>query len=87
MPSCGATARAWRNYFDRDLTGQDQRLILLRYVENRNGRCGQLDHAHLVKYESALRGNTDNQHAETVPLTFTQYLPNIIADGESGRKR
>jgi hypothetical protein len=71
-------------YFDRDLTGQDQRLILLRSVENRNGDAVSSTTRHLVKYESGFGGATDNSHAETVPLTFTQYLPNIIADGESG---
>ena len=70
--------------FDRDLTGQDQRLTLLRHVEDGYGRILTSATRHLVKYESGFGGNTDNMHAETVPITFTQYLPNIIADGEDG---
>lgn len=70
--------------FDRDLTGQDQRLTLLRHVEDGYGRVLSTTVRSLSKYESGFSGNTDNSHAETVPLTFTQYLPSIIADGESG---
>lgn len=70
--------------FDRDLTGQDQRLTLLRTVEDGYGRIVSTTTRTLAKYESGLAGNTDNQHAETVPITFTQYLPGILADGESG---
>jgi hypothetical protein len=70
--------------FDRDLTGQDQRLTLLRTVEDGYGRVTSTTVRSLSKYESGFSGNTDNQHAETVPITFTQYLPGIQADGESG---
>lgn len=70
--------------FDRDLTAEDQRLVLLRHVEDQSGRIVSSGVRALVKYESGLGGNTDNMHAETVPITFTQYLPAILADGESG---
>jgi hypothetical protein len=70
--------------FDRDLVGQDQRLTLLRHVEDGYGRVLGSDIRVLAKYESGFGGKTDNQHAETVPITFTQYLPNILSDGESG---
>jgi hypothetical protein len=69
---------------DRDLTGQDQRLTLLRHIEDGDGRIASSTIRSLAKYESGFAGNTDNMHAETVPLTFTQYLPAILADGESG---
>jgi hypothetical protein len=70
--------------FDRDLTGQDQRLTLLRHVEDGDGRIVSTTIRALAKYESGFDGNTDNMHAETVPLTFTLYMPNILADGEDG---
>lgn len=70
--------------FDRDLTGQDQRLTLLRHVEDGDGRIVSTTIRALAKYESGFGGNTDNMHAETVPLTFTLYMPNILADGEDG---
>lgn len=69
---------------DRDLIGQDQRLTLLRTVEDGYGRVLSSDARVLAKYASGFGGNTDNQHAETVPITFVQYLPNVLADGESG---
>lgn len=70
--------------FDRDLTGQDQRLTLLSHVEDANGKIVSTTVRSLAKYESGFGGSTDNMHAETVPLTFTQYLPGILADGEDG---
>lgn len=70
--------------FDRDLTGQDQRLTLLRTVEDGYGRIVSTTTRTLAKYESGFSGNTDNQAAETVPITFTQYLPGILSDGEAG---
>ena len=69
---------------DRDLVGQDQRLTLLRHVEDRNGNTITSDIRVLAKYESGLGGNTDNMHAETTPITFTAYLPGILSDGEAG---
>ena len=69
---------------DRDLIGQDQRLTLQRWIEDRNGNIVSGTVRTLAKYESGLGGNTDNSHAETAPITFTQYLPNILSDGESG---
>lgn len=71
-------------YFDRDLIGQDQRLTLLRNVEDGYGRVVSSTIRSYAKYESGFGGSTDNMHAETVPLTFTQNLPAILADGESG---
>jgi hypothetical protein len=70
-------------YFDRDLVGQDQRLTLLRHVE-KDGQIVTSDVRLLAKYQGGLEGNTDNMHAETVPITFTLYMPNILADGEDG---
>lgn len=70
--------------FDRDLSGQDQRLTLLRHVEDARGEVASTTTRALVKYESGFGGSTDNSHAETVPLTFTLYMPNILADGEAG---
>jgi len=70
--------------FDRDLTGQDQRLTLLRHVEDSDGRVMSSDVRLLAKYESGFSGNTDNMHAENVPITFTLYMPNLLADGEDG---
>lgn len=70
--------------FDRDLTGQDQRLTLLRHVEDGNGRVLSSDIRLHAKYESGFGGSTDNMHAETVPITFTLYMPNLLADGEDG---
>ena len=69
---------------DRDLTGQDQQLTLLRHVEDGDGRIVSSSVRMLAKYESGFGGNTDNMHAETVPITFTAYLPAITADGEDG---
>jgi|GEM_PF-6856581 len=69
---------------DRDLVGQDQRLTLLRHVEDRSGNILTSDVRMLAKYQGGLEGNTDNMHAQTAPITFTQYLPNIISDGEDG---
>jgi len=70
--------------FDRDLIGQDQRLTLLRTVEDGYGRVTSSTIRAYAKYESGFGGSTDNMHAETVPITFTQNLPAILADGESG---
>lgn len=69
---------------DRDLIGQDQRLTLLRHVEDSYGRVMSSDVRLLAKYETGLGGNTDNMHAETVPITFTVYMPNLMADGGDG---
>ncbi len=70
--------------FDRDLISQDQQLTLLRHVEDGYGRILTSETRHIAKYESGFGGNTDNQAAETVPITFTSYLPLIGSDGESG---
>jgi hypothetical protein len=69
--------------FDRDLIGQDQRLTLLRHVE-KDGQIVSTTVRSLSKYQGGFEGNTDNHHAETVPITFTQYLPGIIGDAEAG---
>lgn len=69
---------------DRDLVGQDQRLTL-RYERLDQNGAPVSDAALLqAKYESGAGGNSDNLYAETVPLTFTQYMPAILADGASG---
>jgi len=70
--------------FDRDLISQDQQLTMLRHVEDGYGRILTSDTRHIAKYESGFGGNTDNQAAETVPITFTSYLPLIGSDSESG---
>jgi len=70
--------------FDRDLIGQDQRLTLLRHVEDQNRQIVSSTARVTAKYEGGLSGNTDNQVAETTAITFTQYLPLIGSDGESG---
>lgn len=69
---------------DRDLVGQDQRLVLLRDVVD---ECGAIDATTcrvLGKYQGGLDGSTDNHYGQTTPITFTQYLPGILSDGESG---
>ena len=75
---------ALADLFDRDLIAQDQRLTLLRHVEDRNGNIITSEARIFAKYASGLSGNTDNMHAENAPITFTQYLPNVLSDGESG---
>ena len=75
---------ALADLLDRDLIAQDQRLTLLRHVEDRNGNIITSEARVLAKYTSGLAGNTDNMHAEQAPITFTQYLPNVLSDGESG---
>lgn len=64
--------------FDRDLVAQDQQLTLLRQI-------GATEPARILsKYESGLGGNTDNMVAESAAITFTQYLPLIGSDNETG---
>jgi len=70
--------------FDRDLVGQDQRLTLLHHHEDANGQIISSTSRITAKYETGLGGSTDNMHAETAPITFTQYLASVLADGESG---
>lgn len=69
---------------DRDLIGQDQRLLLRREVVDGCGNVQTSTCRIVGKYQGGLAGNTDNQIAESAALTFTQYMPNILADGESG---
>jgi hypothetical protein len=69
---------------DRDLVAQDQRLILLRDVAD---ECGNVDSTTcrlIGKYQGGLDGQTDNHVASVAPITFTQYLGVVLADGESG---
>jgi len=69
---------------DRDLVALDQRLVLLRDVVD---ECGQLSTSTcrlLGKYQGGLEGSTDNHLASVAPMTFTQYLGVVLADGESG---
>lgn len=71
-------------YFDRDVTGQDQRLVLLHHlVDDCDTPIGDTCRF-LVKYQSGFGGDVNNFNSNTIPITFTQYLPNILADGESG---
>lgn len=69
---------------DRDLIGLDQRLVLLRTVEDECGQVVSSTCRLLAKYQGGLDGHTDNHLAESVPITFTQYLGVVLADGESG---
>jgi hypothetical protein len=68
--------------FDRDLVSLDQRLTLMRWIED---ECGVIDTSYcrvLAKYQGGLEGNTDNHYASQAPITFTNYLPAIMSDGE-----
>lgn len=69
---------------DRDMSSLDQQLILLRTVDDGRGELASSTCRLIGKYVSGLGGNTDNQYAETTPITFTQYLPMVMSDGESG---
>lgn len=69
---------------DRDLVAQDQRLVLLRDVVDECGEPTTTTCRLLGKYQGGLDGNTDNQFASQAPITFTQYLGVVLADGESG---
>lgn len=69
---------------DRDLVAQDQRLVLLRDVVDECGELTTTTCRLLGKYQGGLDGNTDNQLASVAPITFTQYLGVVLADGESG---
>lgn len=69
---------------DRDLIGQDQRLLLRREVVDPCGVVQSSTCQIIGKYQGGLSGNTDNQVAEQAALTFVQYMPTILADGESG---
>ena len=69
---------------DRDLVGQDQRLLLKREVIDPCGTTQSTTCQLPVKYQGGLQGNTDNQIAEQAAITFTQYLPNVLSDGEAG---
>lgn len=69
---------------DRDLIGQDQRLLLRREVVD---PCGVVQTGVcqvVAKYQGGLEGNADNQIAEQAAITFTQYMPNVQSDGEAG---
>lgn len=69
---------------DRDLVAQDQRLVLLRDVVDECGQVVTTTCRVLGKYQGGLEGNTDNHVASVAPITFTQYLGVVLADGESG---
>lgn len=70
--------------FDRDLVGQDQRMVLMHHLEDPCGNVLSDDVRVLCKYQDGLGGNTNNQYAEETPITFTQYLPYVLGDGEAG---
>lgn len=72
--------------FDRDLVSQDQRLTLMRWMEDgcenndvRSSYCRVW-----AKYQGGLEGNTNNHYASEAPMTFTNYLPYVVSDGDSG---
>lgn len=68
--------------FDRDLVSLDQRLTLMRWIED---ECGVIDSSYCrvwAKYQGGLEGNTDNHYASQAPITFTNYLPVVQSDGE-----
>lgn len=69
---------------DRDRVGQDQRLLLKRDVIDPCGGMQTSTCQIYAKYQGGLSGNTDNQTAEQAALTFVQYMPMILADGETG---
>ena len=69
---------------DRDLVAQDQRLVLLRDVVDECGELSSTTCRLLGKYQGGLEGQTDNHVASVAPITFTQYLGVVLADGESG---
>jgi hypothetical protein len=69
---------------DRDLVAQDQRLVLLREVVDECDQVVSSTCRLLGKYQGGLDGNTDNQLASVAPITFTQYLGVVLADGEVG---
>lgn len=68
---------------DRDLVGQNQRLLLMRWIED---ECGVIDSTYcraIAKYQGGLEGNTDNHYAGQAPITFVNYLPYVVSDGET----
>ncbi len=69
---------------DRDLIGQDQRLLLRREVVDPCDTVQSSTCQIVGKYQGGLEGQTDNQVASVAPITFTQYLGVVLADGESG---
>ncbi len=69
---------------DRDLIGQDQRLVLLHQVLDPCGNIDSNTSRLLCKYQDGMGGNTDSVVAQNTPITFTQYLPNVTSDAESG---
>jgi len=70
--------------FDRDLSAQDQRMLLLHNLEDECGNVTSGTSRVLCKYQDGLGGNTDGQVASQNPITFTQYLPSVLSDGEAG---
>lgn len=68
---------------DRDATGQQQPLVL--YYQRYDGERVQSDAGRLVAlYSGGLEGNADNLFSEQVPISFTAYVPFVLADRESG---
>jgi len=70
--------------FDRDLNAQDQRLLLLHNLEDPCGNVTTNTSRIYCKYQGGLDGNTEGQVASQSPITFIQYLPDVLADGEDG---
>jgi len=69
---------------DRDLVAQDQRLMLLHHIEDQCGNVTTNETRVICKYQDGLGGNTEGQIASVAPITFTQYQPGVLADGENG---
>lgn len=69
---------------DRDRVGLDQRLVLTHYIEDQCGAVTTSTCRVLAKYQGGLDGNVSSQIAEQTPITFTQYLPVITAEGSQG---
>jgi len=69
---------------DRDLVALDQRLMLLREVVDECDVVQTTTCRLIGKYQGGLEGQTDNHIASVAPITFTQYLGVVLADGEAG---
>lgn len=69
---------------DRDLIGQDQRLILRHERVDARGSLASSASLIPAKYAGGLDGNTDNHYAEQVAIAFQQYLPVVLSEAEAG---
>lgn len=69
--------------FDRDLISMDQRLKLRYQAMDGCNPIGEAAEV-ICKYQGGLEGNTDGHFGSAAPITFTQYLPYVLSDGEAG---